>query len=528
MIFRIVLTALGLLCGSLAWAGNFQPDLRTLDQLPFHTLPALSVAKSMARVQSKSQPLQFAVGVALPLGLDDGRWQPVDADTWSWRTRIYSSGAQTLNFVFSQFHLPAGGSLWIYDAAGQVIQGPYTEAQASADGRLWTAVIPGETAILEVRVPTASRDQVQLKLAQVNHGFRGFGKDTVAGLGLLPGGSGSCEQDVACPAGNDWPDEARSVARIAIGGVYLCSGELVNNVRQDDTPYFLTANHCEIGQTALTPPSSVVFYWNYQYSQCGGGLIDSLLLQNQVGSTLVAQDRASDFTLLKLNQTPSTSYKLFLSGWDAANDIPQSGAVIHHPQGDVKKISLYDSPASRQLTTLCDSTQSPCPAASMRTIGAWQVQYASGATEPGSSGAALFNQNHQIVGLLSGGTISCSTRGTDDYDYYGRIGLAWQANASAGGQLMASLDPDKTGALSLCGKNLGAAVCTNTIAPPTGSTLLPRGSTQNLASSGSARSSGGGGALPPISVAILALLAGLRYAMRRHRMLAREQMISAG
>lgn len=504
----LLLATTGLLLNSLAYAGNFQPDLSTLDQTPFHSLPALAVAKSVASVQSKSQPLQFAVGVALPLTLDDGLWQQVDTNTWSWRTRIYSSGAQTLNFIFSKFHLPAGGSLWIYDNTGQVIQGPYTEAQASPDGKLWTAIIPGETAVLEVRVPAGYKNQVRLKLAQVNHGFRGFGKDgiNIPGILGLPGGSGSCEQDVACPVGKTWTNEASAVARISIGGVFLCSGELVNNVRQDDTPYFLTANHCEIGQTLLTPASSVVFYWNYQYSQCGGGSTNGYL-QNQVGSTLVAQDRGSDFSLLKLNQSPNPTYHLFLAGWDAANDIPQSGAVIHHPQGDVKKISTFSNPVSRQTATICDSSLSPCPMASTRTIAAWQVQYSSGATEPGSSGSALFNQHHQIVGLLSGGSISCSNRGANDYDYYARTEMAWQANADASGQLMASLDPDKTGTLSLCGKTLGAAACTGTVTPPPDNKLVDAGTgTASTASKG-------GGALSPLSLLLLSMLAFFRVMM---------------
>ena len=28
------------------------------------------------------------------------------------------------------------------------------------------------------------------------------------------------------------------------GGEYVCTGTLLNNVAQDWTPYFLTANHC--------------------------------------------------------------------------------------------------------------------------------------------------------------------------------------------------------------------------------------------------------------------------------------------
>ena len=65
------------------------------------------------------------------------------------------------------------------------------------------------------------------------------------------------------PEGAAWEAQIRSVAMILTGGGWrLCSGALVNNVRNDYTPYFLTANHCLGGEETW------VIMFNYQSSSC--------------------------------------------------------------------------------------------------------------------------------------------------------------------------------------------------------------------------------------------------------------------
>ena len=55
---------------------------------------------------------------------------------------------------------------------------------------------------------------------------------------------GSCNINVVCPDGDPWRNQIRSVARITMSGMFVCTGQLINNTAQDDTPYFLTAQHC--------------------------------------------------------------------------------------------------------------------------------------------------------------------------------------------------------------------------------------------------------------------------------------------
>ena len=225
---------------------------------------------------------------------------------------------------------------------------------------------------------------------------------------------------------------------------FICTGQLVNNFRQDSTPYFLTANHC--GTTANNS-SSVVLYWNLQRASCGSG--DGNLSQTQSGSLFRASDATADFTLLQLNAAPSANFNAHYAGFDAGGSAPQSGVAIHHPQGDVKKISLYN-------TTSCSTSVN----IDGRNTDAWAIRWAQGTTEVGSSGSGLFNQSRRLVGVLSGGDASCSNPGGTDY--FGRLVRAWQAGNTSSGQLKAWLDPDNSGRVSLCGQNPGAPCDLNT------------------------------------------------------------------
>ena len=120
------------------------------------------------------------------------------------------------------------------------IQGPFTPADNEEHEQLWTPLIEGDELVIEVSVPTAAIDELSLKLAYVNHAFENFSA-------LI---SGSCNLDVICGAADGWGivdphrDIIQSVAVISTGGGTFCTGFLVNNVEDDCTPFFMTANHC--------------------------------------------------------------------------------------------------------------------------------------------------------------------------------------------------------------------------------------------------------------------------------------------
>lgn len=425
---------------ALSLASGYAPDLHTLGATPRHVLANATVNTALAQAPASDRPYRFAAPVEVGLSLADGQWQTLPDGALSWRLRIHSAGAKTLSLRFAPFVLPAGASVQIYDPAGRQVQGPYTGANTTPQG-VWTSVIPGEELVVEARVPASEAAALRLGIAAVYHGFRDW-KDAGA-----TAKSGSCNIDVVCPQGDPWRNEIRSVARITVNGQFLCSGQLVNNVRQDLTPYFLTADHCGIGDKTgdAGPASSVVFYWNYETSNCAG-TPNGNLNQTQSGSQFVADDVTSDFTLLRLAQTPPPEFNIYFAGWNVTPQAPQSGAGIHHPAGDEKRISLYDTPAQ--------AIQGQFPGSGSVHQG-WQVRWAQGVTEGGSSGSGLWNQNRHVVGVLSYGDASCSNQ--NGTDVYGRLDAAWTASAQASGQLKAHLDPDSTGAVILDGRDTTSA-----------------------------------------------------------------------
>jgi len=425
------------------------PSLATaleLQGLPLHVAPQPLIDKALAQSQAKPQPLRIAVAIPMSLSLRDGLWDEPNPGLSRWRSQVSSHGAKFLALTFSDFALPAAAELWLYDAHGGLMQGPYTAASRNTEGMLWTALVPTDTVVIELQVPTANLAAVQLQLTRIDHGIRPFDKAGVTG-----GNAGSCNIDAACSQGNSHRDQIRSVAVYTIddgSGMLVCTGQLVNNMRQDATPYFLSAHHCGARNNA----GSMVLYWNFQRSSCGSGT--GSMSQTQSGAVFRAGDSRSDFALVQLNQRPLSAFNVFYTGWDVTSTPPQSGAAIHHPAGDVKKVSLYTAAATPSDGVLIAG----------RPTDAWEVHWSQGTTEGGSSGAGLYNQNRQIVGVLSGGDASCSNR--NGPDYFGRLSNAWQASAARNGQLKAWLDPDNTGRTTLCGQNPGAPCAPDLISMP--------------------------------------------------------------
>lgn len=414
--------------------------------IPVVRLDPVTVQTKLRAVPDKARPapLQFAVGVPADFTLAHGRWQ-VDAERARWALAVESPGALSLNFHLSGLRLPDGAFLLLRDVDGRPLHGPYTAAQVR-DGELWTPIVPGERALLEIDAPAAAIGDVSLRVAEGFHAFRDpFGvapKSHDPGLG----NSGSCNIDVACPQGDAWRDEIRSVVRVQIAGSGLCSGLLVNNLRTDHRALVLTADHCEIGPDgagsvdgADADPASVVFYFNLQTDSCGGNAETADITQTVTGSRFLADDVGSDFTLLELLQPIPPHYGVHFAGFDASGAAPASGVSIHHPSGDVKKITPFANPATQTTISLGGS----------RTVQTWRVVWAEGTTEPGSSGAGLWSQGRRVVGVLSGGDASCGN--PNGPDYFGRLDVGWTASTQSRGQLAAHLDPDGCGIRAIDG-----------------------------------------------------------------------------
>lgn len=220
---------------------------------------------------------------------------------------------------------------------------------------------------------------------------------------------------------------------------------MINNTCNLNIPYFLTANHCFAGDNNV---AQWRFVFQYMSSQCLPNQDDlNNILFN--GSTLRANSSASDFCLVELNQTPDATTNINYAGWNRSSTAASNATGIHHPRGDVMKIST----AATSLTV----------ASAFGTINQhWRADWTQGVTEPGSSGSPLFDQNHRIVGQLHGGPSACGSGNL--LDFYGRFDLSWTGGGTNATRLSNWLDPSNTGTIT-----------TNTISVATIGTYLING-----------------------------------------------------
>ncbi|MGQ0530879.1 MAG: trypsin-like serine peptidase [Panacagrimonas sp.] len=456
------------LLGTLATSATAAPlSSRELDRIPLHVLStaALERARAALGAESARGAIRLAVPAPMNLGVADGAWSE-DGDTAIWRARLYSAGASLLIAHLDHFDLPPGAELRFSDSAGRVVHGPYTAAHRGSDGGLWTPLVPGEEGVIEVRVPAAQREQMNLRVATLGHGVY-----PLSDQGVQPK-AGACNFDAVCETDPGWRNQSRSVVLLQ-NATTACSGSLMNTTAQDLRPYVLTATHC--GFSAANA-SSVVAYFNYQTSTCGGARNGSLG-QTLSGAQLLFRNVLSDHTLLRLNSTPPASYNAYYAGFDAsASALPQNGRGFHHPSGDEKSVSSYTTPGVKESILLSGAT-----------VDSFRISWATGVTEQGSSGSGLWNENMRVVGVLSGGDSSCGTflrPRTAGPDYYGRLHVAWSAG------LQAQLDPSNTGATSLAGRNHNAG--TGISPTPTPTPAPPPA--PNPSTGGGSSGGGGGGA----------------------------------
>lgn len=381
-------------------------------------------------------PWRYGVIQFTNLGFNDGMYTYLPNGDRIWRITIKSEGAQTLNFTFNQFYLTGNATLFIYNKNYNNVQGAFTRNNNKDYGTLTTTLIAGDEITIELYEPKETFELNKLNIERVVHGYRSL--DFQKQLKDI-GNSGSCNINVICSLGDNWRDQIKSVGILLNQNNYsagFCSGALINNTCEDETPYFLTANHCMQGSN----PNNVVVGFNFESTQCNtnnwAGANNTIS-----GTTLVANNADSDFALLRLSSTPPSSYNVYYSGWDRTGNANTFQIGIHHPSGDLKKISKDDNPA----------TQATYSSAFCWRIGNWEQ----GTTEGGSSGSPLFNNNGLIIGQLYGGSASCSSISED---FYGRFDISWDYSNDIAKQLKNWLDPCNTNQTTIQGYDPNAIV----------------------------------------------------------------------
>jgi len=408
-----------------------------------------SLLEADAFDDKNGMPMRF--GVSLPVEIDlanDGAWIKLPGGGEMCKLAVHVDNAQALTVYCSTFEIPKGGELYLYNHDQKQIIGSLTNRTNPKQQSFAMEMIQGETLTFEYFQPAGLIVKPRVLVSEIGYAYRSV--ENFFRLGVK-GNADTCEVNINCPEGEGWQDQKNGVARILVktnSSQVWCTGSLLNNTRLDYSPYFLTANHCG---PAATPQNydQWVFYFQYESPACENPDTTIQPTKSMVGATKVAAIDAftgSDFKLLLLNESVPSTYHPFFNGWSAQGIPGTTGVTIHHPQGDLKKISTYTS-------TLISTTWDSVPNTHWRVVWAPTVTNW-GVTEGGSSGCPIFDNNYRIVGHLTGGQASCQSQASPDY--YGKFSYSWDQDPTSNETMLKPwLDPDDTGVQELDGIFLG-------------------------------------------------------------------------
>ena len=479
--------------------GGTPPSFKTSladENQPF-LVPPPDVQALLAEDVQKSNFAPRAV-VILPVDLNptnSGEWITLETGETIWRLAIESKGAKAILLTYSNFSLPKGSKLFIYNQAKTQILGAYTEENNPMYGpEFSTELVAGDHIVLEYVAPrvAANMGKIDAKTGElipnrpprpemptiqiegVGYAYNDFVSVTnIYDQTRIPGdqgSSGSCQININCSQGAQWQNQKKGVVATLqrIGNsYYICSGSLVNNLREDLTPYILMAWHCsEDGGVRPTAAqyNQWQFYFHWERPGCDNNAAP-VTYRTVTGCTWKAESplpAGSDGLLLQLNQSLPMEWDVYYNGWDATLVTSwSSGSVgIHHPAGDVKKISTASGNTSQTTANISGY-------ANGATNAAWNCNFNPTVTEGGSSGSPLFNNQGLIIGTLTGGSGTCSSLNNQS-NIYGKMGYHLD-KFNTDPVMKPFLDPDNTGSRVCPGRYTGS----DPIANFTASTQTP-------------------------------------------------------
>jgi len=414
--------------------------------------PDMSVVVEEDRVQEESGGMENFGRILFAdiNAAENGIWEVLPDGSRIWRIMLKSPGALGCAIYLDEMRLPEGSSMFVYDPNYVVVDGPYTREQEDVHGRFATGTVFGDQIVLEFNQPASATGELLedpvLSFYGLAHFYRHIfdeyamyqdilSEDAVAEV--RGGGADACQVDANCPEGNNWQQQKDAVVRLQIVDgqfVGLCSGVLMNTTARDCRQYLLSALHCAVGVSDADLAFLQVRF-NYEKPLCGSGFFPQN--RNVTGVTHLADsndgggESGSDFVLFEIEDEIPDSWDPFFAGWRSTTAGSSSGVSIHHPSGDVKKISTY--------TTSLQSVWLGAPGSH------WQVNWAPtitehGVTEGGSSGSPIFDSGKRVIGTLTGGNSFCAD--PFEPDYYGKMSYHWSNNPNAANQKLREwLDP---------------------------------------------------------------------------------------
>ncbi|MCF8363539.1 MAG: trypsin-like peptidase domain-containing protein [Prolixibacteraceae bacterium] len=389
---------------------SHQHILKSAQKIPTIKFAPINTNSLLTEDYNYGTPFRYGIVRDTSINLKSGSKTVLETGT-IWQTKLSSVNAKSIKLLFSEYTVPEGAKLFLYNNDYSLISGAFTQSNMNPDSSFAIADFPDNELIVEYFEPANPEFSGSLIINQVSLAYRDL-HEMISGEELS-----ASYNDVNCGKGLEWQLEKHAVSKYTFvedGSSYTCSGALINNTKSDGTPYFLTAHHCvSTNESAKT----ITAYFNYESSGCGLNTADNF--KTLSGAQLLTTGTESDFTLVEFDEIPPASYQPYYAGWDRGNS-PLLAVSIHHPEGFFKKISFEDDKPVSYSSQIGWDNNITSPAHSH-----WEVIFESGMTGSGSSGSPLFNESKRIIGQLHGG---------GDYDsYYGKIDYSWK-NSGVGGR----------------------------------------------------------------------------------------------
>lgn len=370
------------------------------------------------------------------------QWQPTANGGWVASISVTSKGATGVRLALQVRRIPWDAVVRVYaqnsatafevtgtDVLATIHRNVDAQGDSDATRTYWTPPVDGEESTVEVELgPGTPKDALAVTVPRLSHLYASPSDEKVDTAKI--GQAASCEVDVSCSSG--YSQESNATAKMSFvasdGGNYVCTGTLLNDRQGSGMPYFLSANHCISLQSEA---STLITYWFYRSNSCNSNTLNSGTKTVTGGATLLYASASTDTSFMRLNTAPPSGVNF--AGWDSTAPAAGTSLVgIHHPSGDLQKISTGSLKGFRSCTALNTSTDSFSCSNSTQTSGNFvATQWSRGVTEAGSSGSGLYktvNGTNYLIGQLYGGSSSCSTQtATDDY---GRFDVAYSAALS--------------------------------------------------------------------------------------------------
>ena len=409
--------------------------------------PTIVKAISYDQVEKRDRDNNWQDRVSVPadvsLDLAQGEWSTLDNGDRVWRIQLLCKNAKGMALMLKNVSLPFGATMQLYSADGKHILPSFSQTDVNPKGNMLIGPAIGNNIVLEYVEPKNVKEQAKFDLFRIQRLYKDYMPLTNTSPERAFGDAWECQVNLNCDNTGNFDDVERSVARIMMTmeeGMVYCSGALMNNTAQDMTPYMLTAFHCASEFTPLY--DFYRFDFNFNSPFCNNPAQEPPY-QSLTGCVQVAGYADSDFELLRLFQSIPASFNAYFAGWNRTqNYIPDTTTLIHHPSGDVKKITQdYDQIIVFNSTIDWDNGLVTTPRSHYRgfpDLGAFQG---------GSSGCPYIDNNGHVIGQLHGGDALCD----EPKAFCGRFTNSWIGGGTANSRMRDWLDPINAGDLILEG-----------------------------------------------------------------------------